>query len=309
MAKYRTGNVLGGVVDLELLSRGVWGRDGFLTGSEGAVTPGTGLQVNVAAITVGGVMMNGAKNTGAYAGSTVNLDAADPTNPRRDIIYYDGASTVTKLSGTPAANPALPTTAFTPASMVILAEVYVGAGVSSLVAGDITDKRQILPNYPRVLYTNANEYTTTSLTAADLVTTTSLNILAAQPFTIMAAVRKSGGAAAAAGVGLKFNSTVVNEAVTSGGQPVWLSNSTDQVQSGGFIFRGYPRAASPYRPGGSIDYQWTSSTTSTRAVTSVAYGSGNIADATIDTITFRGISGNAAVTLGITNLIVIQDAY
>lgn len=82
--------------------------------------------------------------------SVVNLSigAADPTNPRRDLIIaqvrdanYSGASNDARLAvvaGTPAASPADPTP---PANALVLARVAVAAGATSITNANITDLR------------------------------------------------------------------------------------------------------------------------------------------------------------------------
>lgn len=90
---------------------------------------------------------------GAYTflnDATVNLvvSAADPTNPRIDLVIaqvrdsnYSGASTdarLTVVTGTPAASPVVPAV---PDSCVVLAQVAVAAAVGSITNAVITDKR------------------------------------------------------------------------------------------------------------------------------------------------------------------------
>lgn len=89
----------------------------------------------------------------AYQDATVNLviAAADPTNPRKDIVCasvqdaaYSGSNNQCVLqvvTGTPAPSPSAPNA---PASSVVLAEIAVGAGVTSIVTANITDKRPYL---------------------------------------------------------------------------------------------------------------------------------------------------------------------
>lgn len=86
----------------------------------------------------------------AYQDATVNLGitAADPTNPRFDLIVaaqqdaqYAGSNNQPVLSvvtGTPAPSPAVPAP---PASSVVLAVIQVLAGVTSIVTGNILDVR------------------------------------------------------------------------------------------------------------------------------------------------------------------------
>jgi hypothetical protein len=89
----------------------------------------------------------------AYQDGTVNLSisAADPTNPRIDIVtaavqdaQYAGSTNLPVLqiiTGTPNASPSAPSA---PASSVVLAQVAVAAGVTSIVTANITDVRPML---------------------------------------------------------------------------------------------------------------------------------------------------------------------
>ena len=89
----------------------------------------------------------------AYQDGTVNLGiaAADPTNPRIDIIcasiqdaQYAGSNNQAVLqvvTGTPAPSPSPPSP---PASSVILAKVSVAAAATSVVTANITDQRAMI---------------------------------------------------------------------------------------------------------------------------------------------------------------------
>ncbi len=71
--------------------------------------------------------------------TTVTLAAADPTNPRIDVIVYDSSvgGLVTKITGTPAASPAKPTV--DPATQVELTSVNIAAGATTpTVTGNLT---------------------------------------------------------------------------------------------------------------------------------------------------------------------------
>ena len=133
----------------------------FPTSAGGAVTPNSGLTVDVAAITGGQALIGGTTVATAYAGGSVVLDAADPSGDRRDVIYYDTSGNVGKVTGTPvtsatyyvaatsggAVTTALPTIAApVPASLsatqIAIAEVYVAANETTIDAGDIVDRRQ-----------------------------------------------------------------------------------------------------------------------------------------------------------------------
>ena len=85
-----------------------------------------------------------------YNNATVNLtiSAADPTNPRIDLVclsnpdaQYSGASNTPVLqviTGTPAPSPSPPTV---PASSLVLAQIAVAANASSIVTANISDQR------------------------------------------------------------------------------------------------------------------------------------------------------------------------
>jgi len=77
-----------------------------------------------------------------------------------------------------------------------------------------------------------SEATTTSGTTADLLTAASLTIAAAEPAIIIYNGRKTSGAGADGGCGLKLNSTVVGEATESENGRGWASEGTDEAQSG-----------------------------------------------------------------------------
>lgn len=132
-----------------------------LSGTTGVIKPadllvtahGTpNMSVDVA---VGSAFIAGTEATfqGAYYflnDAVVNLviAAADPTNPRNDLIVarirdtaYSGANddaALVVVPGTPAGSPVDPTT---PANSLVLARVRVNALASSIVAGNVTDLR------------------------------------------------------------------------------------------------------------------------------------------------------------------------
>lgn len=122
------------------------------SGDYAVSAPASGMSVNVAA---GQIWVPGTQvaNQGQYymlndGTISVTVPAADPTNPRIDLIVaqivdtqYGGASNtgeVVDVSGTPAASPVAPSA---PANSLVLAQVYVGAGVTSITSGNITDER------------------------------------------------------------------------------------------------------------------------------------------------------------------------
>ena len=71
------------------------------------------------------------------AGLAVN--AAHATNPRIDIVYVSTAGVITYLAGTAAATPSAPAL---PAGGILLAEIAVAAGVTSITAANIADRRK-----------------------------------------------------------------------------------------------------------------------------------------------------------------------
>jgi len=110
------------------------------------------MSVNVAA---GQVYVPGTEGSKQATYSCVNdatknitITAADGTNPRIDLIVakvqdtlYSGAVnswSLVVVTGTPAGSPAVPTQ---PANSVALGQILVGAGVTSIVTGNITDRR------------------------------------------------------------------------------------------------------------------------------------------------------------------------
>lgn len=130
------------------------GRSGVFTPNDLTVTQnGTpNMSVNVAS---GRASIAGSESTmqGSYvvlndATKNLTIAAADPTNPRRDLIIakvqdaaYSGATNAWSLAvvtGTPAASPSDPAT---PANSVVLARVAVAALATSIVTANITDLR------------------------------------------------------------------------------------------------------------------------------------------------------------------------
>ncbi|MBI5135769.1 MAG: hypothetical protein HZA24_00370 [Nitrospirae bacterium] len=87
-----------------------------------------------------GRVYNGA--TRIDGGGLVGVGAADPTNPRIDLVVLDlRDATMGAISGAPAPSPVAP--APNPWHFIIC-EVYVAAGATAIYNADITDKRSIL---------------------------------------------------------------------------------------------------------------------------------------------------------------------
>lgn len=127
--------------------------DGFAVVSGLAVTVSSGLTLSIASGTATvGETSNTVDTVSLGSSTTVTLNAADSTNPRKDTVYIDTSGTVQVETGTAEAydpsdetlfdtfqpEPPLPST-----EGVILAEVVVPAGASSINTTDhVRDRRQ-----------------------------------------------------------------------------------------------------------------------------------------------------------------------
>lgn len=132
------------------------GGHGVVGAGDMAVTQlGTpAMKVNVAAgaaiVRAGGARVKGVYPTYNDATVEVTIAASDATNPRIDLIIlhtpdtnYGDASNVpvfVAVAGTPAASPAVPSLSSYP-NCLVLAQIAVAAGATSIVTANITDKR------------------------------------------------------------------------------------------------------------------------------------------------------------------------
>lgn len=133
-------------------STGIAARPGvrYGNGNPFQVSASSGMSITVNA---GFAFVQGSTSAtaGMYTGcldttSTLTVTTSDPTNPRIDNVivqFVDNGNntstgTVNIQAGTPAASPSAPAL---PANSLLLATVAVGAGVSSITGGNITDKR------------------------------------------------------------------------------------------------------------------------------------------------------------------------
>lgn len=124
---------------------------------------------NVAAVTAYNAMANGTVNTSTTGATTVTISAADPTNPRIDaVVYIPSTAAWAVRAGTPAAASATagPVMPNINATDLLMAEVYVGAGVTSIVTANITDRRQRLATSARQ-GTNITSASALNLTQGD----------------------------------------------------------------------------------------------------------------------------------------------
>jgi len=125
--------------------------DGFAVASGLGVSVDSGLDLTVAAGTATVGETSGSVDTVTLGSSTtVNVGPADSTDPRKDTIYIDTSGTVQVESGTPepadpSGNTQFQTYQPEPPSPstdgAILAEVWVGAGETTLQSGDVRDRR------------------------------------------------------------------------------------------------------------------------------------------------------------------------
>ena len=145
-----------------LTTQALWATTGIISPSSLAVTANSpaGMSVNVAsgwAAVVGTTQANMGTYV-AFNDATVNLTitTANPTNPRIDLIcltindsYYSGSTNnvvFQVIAGTPASSPTVPAT---PANSISLANIAVGAGVTTITSGNITDTRvSVTTNLP-----------------------------------------------------------------------------------------------------------------------------------------------------------------
>jgi hypothetical protein len=145
-----------------LTTQALWATTGIIKSTSMAVTQNSpaGMSVVVAsgwAAIVGSIQ----SNMGTYvayndANNVISVNTADPTNPRIDIVcatvqdaYYTGSLNdviLQVVAGTPAGSPVAPTL---PANSISLAQIAVGAGVTSITNANITDTRvEVTTNVP-----------------------------------------------------------------------------------------------------------------------------------------------------------------
>jgi hypothetical protein len=145
----------------ELLQALDGGQQGVVNSGDLAVSQHAGSPAMNVDVAAGYVLLNGILSSvtqGMYgflkdAVQTYTIAAADPTNPRRDLVCavitdsvyaVDGTpntQNVRVLTGTPAGSPVDPAIPGTWAAYVILARVAVAANATSIVNANITDLR------------------------------------------------------------------------------------------------------------------------------------------------------------------------
>jgi hypothetical protein len=137
-----------------LTAQALWATTGTIGTSSLAVSPNSpvGMSVRVASGWAA-IVGTTTTNMGVYtifndATDTLTITTADPTNPRIDLVcatvrdaFYSGANNdviFQVVAGTPAGSPVAPAL---PANSISLATVAVGAAVTQINSGDITDTR------------------------------------------------------------------------------------------------------------------------------------------------------------------------
>jgi hypothetical protein len=137
-----------------LTAQALWATTGIIGSSSLAVSPNSpvGMSVRVASGWAA-IVGTTTSNMGVYtifndATDTLTITTADPTNPRIDLVcatvrdaYYSGANNdviFQVIAGTPAGSPVAPSL---PANSISLATIAVGAAVTQINSGDITDTR------------------------------------------------------------------------------------------------------------------------------------------------------------------------
>lgn len=162
-----------------LSMQGLWRSTGILGSSDLQVTQNSSpnMTVNISSGWAA-IVGNYQTNMGAYvvyndAPLSATITTANASNPRIDLIcltvadaYYTGSLnnvTLNVVAGTPSGSPAVPST---PINSIALAQVYVGAGVTSILTANIT-------NVATQASTPIGISSTATITAVDFVTSTS----------------------------------------------------------------------------------------------------------------------------------------
>lgn len=104
-------------------------------------------------VTVGAGIVHLADGTRKEIAQTnITLDAADPTNPRIDLVYIDSTGAVAKITGTAAASPSAPAL---PTGGISVCNVSVTA---SATTGTVTDIRRVLARWYNTGIVNVKDF-------------------------------------------------------------------------------------------------------------------------------------------------------
>lgn len=131
-------------------SQGVVNTGDYLVAAHGTPNMTVDVASGFAVVTGTQAAAQGAYQVYNDATVSVAITASDPTNPRIDIIclsiqdaQYSGGSNqavLQAIAGTPAGSPVAPSA---PANSLILAQVAVAALATTIVGGNVTDKRTL----------------------------------------------------------------------------------------------------------------------------------------------------------------------
>jgi len=165
-----------------------------------------------------------------YNDASVNatIATANATNPRIDLVcltiadsFYTGATntvSLTVVTGTPSVSPVVPTT---PTNAIVLAQIAVGAAVTSILTANITDRRvAATSNLTSSSYIAFNTQTGTTYTTTlpDAFKVITLN----NAGTIAVTIPPASSVAYIAGTELHFSQYGAGQVTISGGAGVTI---------------------------------------------------------------------------------------
>jgi len=142
---------------------------------------------------------------------------------------------------------------------------------------------------------NTTEATTTSTSAVDLLSVSSLSIGVASPIMLMVSGRKTAGAADDVAMGLKLNSTILGEASTNTAA-IWGGTTNDRIESGLVWIMIPPRSSAYPRAILGIRETYAADATGVTGTVNVCRDN-DIPTATITDVVIRGITDNSSNTL------------
>lgn len=249
-------------------------------------------------IAAGTVIHNGATTT--VAGNSVTL-VSDPSNPRWTWTGIDSSGTAVIVSGDPAATPSVPELGDNVGLDLDL--IQAGQTIAANIATQINKRVTTPPSGWKLVGSNTAEQTTTSATAADVVTVTTSSIPVTAPVMIVVVWRKS-ATAAQLSIGLKLNSTIVAEADVSSNTGIGLATTDNEVQSGTSVVIIGPRSTN-YLRGLTVNYMISGATGIGSSVKGATVLTNAVPNAAITSVIIRGDSDGAA-TLGVKEVNVYQ---
>jgi hypothetical protein len=144
-----------------------------------------------------------------------------------------------------------------------------------------------------------SEATSTATSAADMLTSSTLDIAAAEEFQYIVGGRKTSGAVDNAALGIKINTTVTGEALAATPARTWGSSTANVAQSGGG--QGwFGSRVSNYQgcSGGNANAFGASGGNRASGSLSGLCESAVVPIATVTAVVIRGITDNASNTLG-----------